>query len=72
MLFLQTVNGVLVDLDQAVDHLTHEPESLVIKGCGNACRVNQCPYGKCVEKYTSYECDCSDVPFYGKYCSEGN
>ena len=62
----------MFDLVNAVDHLAMEPEILVVKGCGNACEQKPCPYGTCVEKYTSYECDCSETPFYGAYCSKGN
>lgn len=49
-----------------------EPEILVVKGCGNACEHKPCPYGTCIEKYTSYQCNCTDTPFDGAYCSEGN
>ena len=49
-----------------------EPEKLVLKGCGSACQHKPCPFGTCVDRDTSYECDCTETPFYGTYCSKGN
>ncbi|XP_046846012.1 EGF and laminin G domain-containing protein-like [Xenia sp. Carnegie-2017] len=65
-----TINGVIFDLVNAIDNIALEPEVLVVKGCGNACARKPCPFGTCVDKYTSFECNCQETPFYGTYCTK--
>lgn len=61
------MNGVTLDL---AERATVTPEVNV--GCSGHCTDSHCQNGgKCVEKYSSYSCDCSLTAFDGPFCSDG-
>ena len=52
----------------------YKEQSGVHVGCGIGCSrpgIIPCNYGKCIEKYSTFTCDCSLSPFDGRYCHKG-
>eukprot|EP00794_Sanderia_malayensis_P003730 gene3730-4252_t len=62
------INGELIDV--ASQAKFHEKYG-VHAGCGIGCNrpsLSPCNNGKCIEKYTTFNCDCSLSSYDGKYC----
>eukprot|EP00795_Rhopilema_esculentum_P014487 gene14487-5549_t len=62
------LNGMMIDIKATAKYLQNYG---VHAGCGIGCNrlsAAPCNYGKCIERYTSFQCDCSLSPFDGKFC----
>lgn len=62
------INGLMIDMQSTA---RYKEQNGVHVGCGIGCTrpgIVPCNYGKCIEKYSTFTCDCSLSPFDGKYC----